>query len=55
MDFTSMGTQVLETDIYYRTPIYDGKVDYPVTLQEDEVFVLCDTGREPKTAAISGR
>ena len=36
------GYQVLETDIYYRTPVYDGKVDYPVTLKEDEVFVLCD-------------
>lgn len=47
-------TQILETDIYYRTPIYDGKVDYPVTLQEDEVFVLCDYREGAKDSRYFG-
>ena len=33
---------VLENDIYYSTPRYDDNVTYPVTLADDEYFVLCD-------------
>ena len=36
------GSYVAETNIYYSTPPYDSGVTYPLTLQEDEVFVLCD-------------
>ena len=36
------GSTVLETDIYYTTPKYEGGPDYPVTLAEDEYFILCD-------------
>ena len=36
------GSIVAESDIYYSTPQYDSDVTYPVTLREDEVFILCD-------------
>lgn len=36
------GSTVLESDIYYTTPKYDNGPDYPLTLAEDEFFVLCD-------------
>lgn len=36
------GSTVIESDIYYSTPAYDSGVTYPVTLAQDEVFVLCD-------------
>lgn len=36
------GSTVLESDIYYDTPPYDGGPSYPLTLAGDELFVLCD-------------
>ena len=36
------GNMVVETDIYYSTPPYEGYTQYPLTLQEDECFVLAD-------------
>lgn len=36
------GSTVIESDIYYSTPAYESGVTYPVTLAQDEVFVLCD-------------
>ena len=48
------GSRVMENDIYYRTPVYDGKVDYPVTLQEDEVFVLGDYREGAKDSRYFG-
>lgn len=36
------GSTVLENDIYYTTPKYDDGPAYPVTLAEDEFFILCD-------------
>lgn len=36
------GSTVLESDIYYTTPKYDNGPTYPLTLAEDEFFVLCD-------------
>lgn len=48
------GSRVMEHDIYYRTPVYDGKVDYPVTLQEDEVFVLGDYREGAKDSRYFG-
>ncbi len=33
---------VVEQDIYYQTPMYEGFVDYPLMLGEDECFVLSD-------------
>ncbi len=36
------GSTVLENDIYYTTPKYDNGPAYPVTLAQDEYFLLCD-------------
>ncbi len=36
------GSTVVESDIYETTPRYEGDVTYPVTLEEDELFLLCD-------------
>ncbi len=36
------GSMVVETDIFYPTPRYGEEVDYPVILNEDEFFILCD-------------
>lgn len=36
------GSTVLENDIYYTTPKYDNGPAYPLTLAQDEFFVLCD-------------
>lgn len=45
---------VLENDIYYRTPRYDDKVQYPVTLGEGEFFVLCDYREGAKDSRYFG-
>ena len=36
------GNAMIETNIFYSTPEYLGFVEYPVVLQEGEVFVLAD-------------
>ena len=36
------GNTVAEPNIFYPTPRYEGFVDYPLTLGEDECFVLAD-------------
>ena len=36
------GSTVLENDIYYTTPKYDDGPTYPITLAQDEYFILCD-------------
>lgn len=36
------GSTVLESDIYYTTPKYDDGPAYPITLAQDEYFILCD-------------
>ena len=36
------GSTVLENNIYYTTPKYENGPAYPLTLAEDEFFVLCD-------------
>lgn len=33
---------VAENDIYFSTPRYDSDVSYPLILEEDQYFVLCD-------------
>lgn len=45
---------VLENDIYYSTPKYDDNVQYPVTLAEDEFFVLCDYREGAKDSRYFG-
>ena len=36
------GSIVMENDIFYSTPRYDDSIAYPVSLAEDEYFILCD-------------
>ena len=36
------GKPASEENIYYSTPRYEGFVEYPVTLEKDECFVLAD-------------
>lgn len=45
---------VIENDIYYSTPRYDDNVTYPVTLAEDEYFLLCDYREGAKDSRYYG-
>ena len=36
------GSTMQETNIFYRTPQYDSEVEYPLTLEYDQYFVLSD-------------
>lgn len=36
------GSTVLESDIFYSTPPYESGVTYPITLDQDQLFLLCD-------------
>lgn len=36
------GSQVMESEIYYKTPRYESQVSYPLTLGEEEYFILGD-------------
>lgn len=36
------GSYVVENDIFYSTPRYESDVAYPLQLQHDQFFVLCD-------------
>lgn len=40
---TVNGNAVVETNIFYPTKPYDGYIEYPVKLQENEYFVLADS------------
>lgn len=43
-----------EDDIYYTTKPYDGGIAFPVTLQGDECFVLCDEREGAKDSRFFG-
>ena len=45
---------VSENDIYYSTPAYESEVVYPLTLQADEYFVLCDYREGAKDSRYYG-
>lgn len=45
---------VIENDIYYSTPRYDDNLTYPVTLAEDEYFLLCDYREGAKDSRYYG-
>ncbi len=36
------GSTVFENEIFYSTDAYEGGTTYPLTLEQDEVFLLCD-------------
>ena len=46
--------RMMETDIYYPTPAWEGTVEYPLTLEEDEVFVLSDYRERAKDSRYFG-
>lgn len=48
------GSTVIENDIYYSTPRYESGIVYPVTLEEDEVFVLSDYREGAKDSRYFG-
>ena len=48
------GSTVIENDIYYSTPRYESEIAYPVTLAENEVFVLCDYREGAKDSRYFG-
>ena len=48
------GSTVLESNIYYSTPKYEGRVTYPLTLQDGQFFVLCDYREGAKDSRYFG-
>ena len=48
------GSTVIENDIYYSTPRYESGITYPVTLANNEVFVLCDYREGAKDSRYFG-
>jgi len=48
------GSIVIEDDIYYKTPMYDSGITYPVTLAEGEFFVLGDLRENAEDSRWSG-
>lgn len=36
------GSTIVETDIFYQTPRYVNEIEYPLELEEDQYFILCD-------------
>ena len=48
------GSPVLENEIYYSTPKYESQVQYPVTLTEDQYFILCDYREGAKDSRYFG-
>ena len=48
------GSTVIENEIYYSTPRYESGIAYPVTLAENEVFVLCDYREGAKDSRYFG-
>lgn len=45
---------VLENDIYYKTPRYTDGISYPVTLEKNQYFVLCDYREGAKDSRYFG-
>ena len=41
-EFRINGSRIFESGIFYTTAPYDTDVTYPLTLSEDEFFLLCD-------------
>lgn len=48
------GSIVIENDIYFKTPKYEDQVSYPLTLGEDQVFILCDFREGAKDSRYFG-
>lgn len=49
------GSIVIETNVFYKTYPYDKKkVNYPLSLKKDEVFLLCDYREEGRDSRYFG-
>lgn len=48
------GSLLVENDIYYSTPQYENKVDYPITLDGNQFFILCDYRKGAKDSRYFG-
>lgn len=48
------GVTATENSIYYSTPKYDDYVSYPITLKENQYFVLCDFREGAKDSRYFG-
>ena len=48
------GNSMLESNIYFETPRYEGFVDYPVKLKQNEYFVLADMRNGGKDSRYFG-
>lgn len=48
------GSTVAEPDIYYSTPRYGEEVEYPVELEAEEYFILCDYRNGAKDSRYFG-
>lgn len=48
------GSTVWENDIYYSTPQYESEVTYPVLLETDQFFILCDYREGAKDSRYFG-
>lgn len=48
------GSLVVESDIYYSTPRYESGVEYPVSLSEDQYFILGDFRDNAKDSRYFG-
>lgn len=48
------GSIVVENEIYFSTPLYDTDVQYPVTLGDNEYFILCDSREGAKDSRYFG-
>ena len=48
------GSLLVEDDIYYSTPRYEDKVDYPITLAGNQFFILCDYRKGAKDSRYFG-
>ncbi len=45
---------MIESDIFYSTPKYEDYVKYPLTLEDDEYFILCDFRNGAKDSRYFG-
>lgn len=51
---TINNSTVLETDIFYATKKYETGIEFPVTLEKDEFFILCDYREGAKDSRFFG-
>ena len=48
------GNAIVENEIYYSTEPYEEGIKYPVTLTDEEVFILCDYREGAKDSRYFG-